>query len=69
MTELIKSISTSMELHALFITNTISSISLKLVNKLAETGGGLQPSSPANFYFWWIEINSVKVKNSTELQN
>ena len=69
MTEFIKSISTSMELHAFFITNTISSISLKLVNKLVETGGATALQVFANFYFWWIEINSVKVKNSTELQN
>ena len=36
-------------------------------------GGGLQLLLPlqtfTNFYFWWIEKNSVKVKNSAKLQN
>ena len=32
-------------------------------------GGGLQLQTFTNFYFWWIEKNSVKVKNSAKLQN
>ena len=41
-------------------------------------GGNCSPTPPppplplqifASFYFWWIEKNSVKVKNSAKLQN
>ena len=41
-------------------------------------GGDCSPTPPpaplplqifASFYFWWIEKNSVKVKNSAKLQN